>query len=128
MAADPGLEALLEANRTFYEAFEQRDIDVMSSLWEHSERVICTHPGWSALRGWGAVSASWFALFQGPAPLQFILTEVRAHVSGPVGWVCLDENLISEELGATVSALNLFVLTDEGWRMVAHHASAVAPH
>ncbi|MDQ4098748.1 MAG: DUF4440 domain-containing protein, partial [Actinomycetota bacterium] len=24
----------------------------MSRVWEHSERVVCTHPGWATLRGW----------------------------------------------------------------------------
>ena len=48
------LEAVLEANQAFYEAFEARDIDAMSELWEHTDRVVCTHPGWATLRGWGA--------------------------------------------------------------------------
>ena len=68
-------DAVLDANRAFYEAFEQRDLDAMSDVWEHSDRVVCTHPGWTVLRGWGAVAGSWFAIFTGPTPLQFILTE-----------------------------------------------------
>ena len=38
------------ANAAFYEAFEARDMDAMSEVWEHSDRVVCTHPGWQALR------------------------------------------------------------------------------
>ena len=45
--------AVLEANRAFYAAFEARDIDAMSDVWEHSDRSACTHPGWPTLRGWG---------------------------------------------------------------------------
>jgi len=41
--------------------------------------------------------------------------------------VTLDENIIGSEAGSTVSALNVFTLTDHGWRLVAHHGSAVAP-
>ena len=119
------MEAVREASARFYEAFEQRDLDAMSDLWEHSDRVLCTHPGWSPLRGWSAVAASWFALFHEAAPTQFILTEERASVVGDVGWVTVDENIIGVQVGATVSAVNVFVRTPDGWRMVVHHGSNV---
>src|SRR3546814_17573098 len=80
----------------------------MSDLWEHSDRVVCTHPGWRTLHGWGAVSGSWFALFGGPSPLQFILTNEVAAVAGDTAWVTVDENLIGADGGGTVAALNVF--------------------
>lgn len=116
------------ANRAFYDAFEARDMDAMSDCWEHSDRVVCTHPGWRTLRGWGAVSGSWFALFGGPSPLQFILTDEEVVMAGDVAWVTVDENLITAEMGGgTVAALNLFVRDAAAWRLVAHHGSPVAP-
>lgn len=121
--------AVLAANRSFYEAFEARDIDAMSDVWEHSDRVTCVHPGWVSLRGWGAVSASWVALFQGPQRLQFLLTHEHVEVVGDVAWVCLDEDLLGERPGATVAAVNVFVRGGPApgrWRMVAHHGSPVA--
>ena len=109
------VDAVLAANRAFYEAFERRDLDAMSDLWE--------------LRGWGAVAGSWFALFGSGAPLQFILLGEQAHVDGDVAWVTVEENLIGDGGGgSTVSALNLFRRRDGVWRMVAHHGSPVAPH
>lgn len=127
--APEGDEASVRAaNRAFYDAFEARDIDAMSDCWEHSDRVVCTHPGWRTLRGWGAVSGSWFALFGGPSPLQFILTDEEVVTAGDVAWVTVDENLITAEMGGgTVAALNLFVRDATGWRLVAHHGSPVAP-
>jgi ketosteroid isomerase-like protein len=115
------------ANQAFYAAFEARDLDAMSDVWEHSDRVVCTHPGWRTLHGWGAVSGSWFALFGGGAGMQFILTEERVALEGDTAWVTVDENLISEQVGGTVAALNLFVRDGERWRMVLHHGSGVAP-
>lgn len=120
--------AVRTVNRAFYDAFEARDIDAMSDVWEHADRVSCTHPGWRTLRGWGAVSASWFALFRGPSPLQFILTNEVVSVAGDAAWVTVDENLISADGGGTVAAVNLFLRAGERWRLVAHHGSAVAPH
>lgn len=124
--SEPRVQELLELNQAFYEAFEARDLDAMSDLWEHSDRVTCTHPGWTVLRGWGAVAASWVAMFQGPQRIQFILTDARVEVAGDMGWVTLDENIIGADAGSTVSALNLFVRTGGGWRLVAHHGSAIA--
>ncbi|MGE3327232.1 MAG: nuclear transport factor 2 family protein, partial [Acidimicrobiia bacterium] len=49
-------EAVLAANRAFYEAFERRDFDAMSDAWEHSDAVVCTHPGWRPLHGWAQVA------------------------------------------------------------------------
>src|SRR5260370_41180737 len=100
----------------------------MAGVWGHSERALCTHPGWARLRGWGAVASSWFALFQGPQQLQFVLTEERIDVVGDVAWVSVDENLLGSQGGATVAALNVFV-REPGrgvWRLGCHHRSGVS--
>jgi ketosteroid isomerase-like protein len=124
--ADGAVAAVLEANASFYAAFEARDLDAMSDLWAHDEEVTCVHPGWVTLRGWGAVASSWAALFGGPQRLQFIVTDVHAVVRGAVAWVTCDENLLGGEGGATVAVLNLYRRGDGGrWHMVAHHGSPV---
>ena len=116
---------LLALNRQFYEAFEARDLDAMSEIWDHGDHVVCTHPGWTTLHGWAAVAASWFALFQGPVN-QFILTNETVGIVGDAGWLTVDENILAEQGGGTVAALNLFVRGEDGaWRMVAHHGSSV---
>jgi ketosteroid isomerase-like protein len=119
--------SLLDANEAFYAAFEGRDLDAMSALWLHEDHVACTHPGWATLRGWPAVAASWFALFQGDHPMQFILTNLVAHERGEVGWVTLDENLIAGTQAQTVAATNLFTRVGGAWRLVLHHGSGIAP-
>ena len=121
------LDSVAAANKAFYAAFEARDLDAMSVVWEHSDRIVCTHPGWASLRGWGQVAASFFALFQNSQHLQFILTKETAEVTGDVAWVAVDENILQSTNATTVAALNLFVRDDAGdWRMVAHHASPVS--
>ncbi len=121
------LDSVAAANKAFYAAFEARDLDAMSMVWEHSDRIVCTHPGWASLRGWGQVAASFFALFQNSQHLQFILTKETTEVVGDVAWVAVDENILQGTNATTVAALNLFVRDDAGdWRMVAHHASPVS--
>lgn len=123
------MQQVLAANRAYYEAFEARDLDGMSSIWEHSDRAVCTHPGWATLRGWGAVSGSFFALFtQTRQSIQFILTQEAATVVGDAAWVSVDENLLGDQGGATIAALNVFSRDGETgqWKMLVHHGSVVA--
>ena len=78
------------------------------------------------MRGWGAIAASFAALFQNGQALQFILTECRVEVAGDVAWVSVDENLLGDQGGSTVAALNLFTRSTGGkWRLVGHHGSPV---
>lgn len=118
---------LLAANRSFYDAFERGDVDSLFDAWERSERAVCTHPGWGSLRGWGRIAASFFALLQPGSSLQFILTSEHPEVVGEVGWVSLEENLLGDQGGTTISTLNVFVRDRHSrrWVMVAHHGSPV---
>ncbi len=127
VASDSAAE-VRAANDAFYEAFELRDLDRMSDTWEHSDAASCTHPGWATLHGWGAVAASWYALFTNGQRLQFIVTGERVVVEGDVGWVSCDENVLGDGagVGSTVAALNVFRRTSHGWKLVAHHGSGVA--
>jgi ketosteroid isomerase-like protein len=129
VTTEADLSGLRAANQAFYDAFEARDIDAMSNVWEHTDRAVCTHPGWATLRGWGQVAASFFALFQNRDPIQFILTNEQVSTAGDVGWVSVDENILGEQAGSTVAALNVFVRRPETgeWAMVCHHGSVVIP-
>lgn len=126
-AIDHYEEAALAAHRRYYEAFEARDLDAMSDLWEHSDRVVCTHPGWVPLRGWAEVAGSYFALFNSADTIQFVLTEEQIEVYGPVAWVSVDENILGDQGGATVSALKVFVNEGGQWKLVAHQGGLVSP-
>lgn len=117
--------AVLRANAAFYEAFEQRDLDAMSDIWEHSDRVTCVHPGWAILKGWASVSASWFALFDGPQRLQFIVTDEQVEVVGDLAWVTCNENLLDTGATQAVAATNVFARVGDGWSLVVHHGSPV---
>jgi len=131
-------EAVRDANGAFYAAFEACDLDQMSAVWEHSDRVSVTHPGWPTLRGWAKVVGSWEAIFANTPYIQFVLTDEVVTVAGDVGWVTVDENILqahasldggpeaTDELsGALVAATNVFVSEGDRWRMVVHHGSPV---
>jgi ketosteroid isomerase-like protein len=132
---DDGVRA---ANSAFYAALESRDLDAMSEVWEHSDRIVVTHPGWPMLRGWARVAGSWDAIFRNTGYIQFVLTDELVTVVGDSAWVTLDENILqsagemreADELsGSNATSVNVFVRDeDDGtrWRMVVHHASPVS--
>ncbi len=137
-------EEVRAANAAFYAAFEACDLDAMSTVWEHSDRVTVTHPGWPSLRGWARVIGSWEAIFANTAYIQFVLTDEVVTVVHDAAWVTLDENILQsvgssaggtadeptepdEALsGARIAALNVFARCDDGWRLVVHHGSPVS--
>ena len=45
-----------------------------------------------------------------------------------VAWVTVDENLLGDQGGSTVAAVNVFVrdAAGGGWRLVCHHGSLVS--
>ena len=134
-AVQDDAEAVRGANAAFYSAFEAGDLDAMADVWEHSDRIAVTHPGWPTLRGWPSVAGSWDAIFRNTPYIQFVLTGDEVAVVGDVAWVTLDENILqttggaaeSQELsGARIAAVNVFVRARDGWRMVLHHGSPVS--
>ena len=87
--------------RAFYAALESCDLDAMADLWEHSDRVSVTHPGWPMLRGWAKVAGSWDAIFRNTGYIQFVLTDEQVVVVGDTAWVTLDENILQSAGQAT---------------------------
>jgi ketosteroid isomerase-like protein len=125
------------ANSAFYAALEDRDLDAMAEVWEHSDRIVVTHPGWPMLRGWARVAGSWDAIFRNTGYIQFVLTDELVTVVGDTAWMTLDENILqsasSDDLsGSKATTINVFVRShvsdagDDKWKMVVHHASPVS--
>lgn len=127
-ADDDGVRA---ANSAFYAALESRDLDAMAEVWEHSDRIVVTHPGWPMLRGWARVAGSWDAIFRNTGYIQFVLTDEQVTVIGDTAWVTLDENILQSAgdvalAGSKATSVNVFVRDVDRWKLVVHHASPVA--
>ncbi len=115
-----------EAEDAFYAAFERSDLEAMAGVWADDEAVVCVHPGGDRLRGRGAVLESWRRIFAGSTPLSF---EVSAATLIQDAWLavhCVYEDIAHGarlEHRARMIATNVYRLTEEGWRMIVHHAS-----
>ena len=125
-------DSLLAANATFYRALESFDIDALDRLWVHDGWVRCVHPGRDALVGWPAVRASFQAMFAVPGWIRVTPTAIDVMVFGEMGVIACVESITAkneDDVGVTAAqATNIFRLTDLGWRMMHHHASAAPMH
>ncbi len=111
----------------FYDALQNGDIDRLMACWADEDDIVCIHPGGPRLVGAGAIRANFEAMFasgsirawpQGAHKLQAAASAVH-NVLERI------EVLTSDGPGhAWAIATNVYHKTAQGWRMVAHHASA----
>ena len=128
MAADR--DAVLAANRAFYQAFESLDGERMAAVWLREARVTCTHPGWRRLLGFGAVLKSWEDIFSGTFGVRIEIRDEVAEVRGDTAWVTctevLETRLPDGVSHGLVEATNVFERRDGRWWLVHHHGSPLA--
>ena len=116
-----------EAETAFYDAFERANVSAMMAVWAESDDVVCVHPQGPRLVGFEAVRESWVRIFAGGARLRVRTVEGRDFNSPTLAVSCVIELLAAPEENAPVTqvfATNVYELTENGWRMVAHHAAA----
>lgn len=100
-------------------------MDLMRSLWVHTDRAVCTHPGSPMLRGWPAVERSWALLLGAPLRPTFILTDVEIDIAGDMAVVTLVENMVVPDGSGVGTAVNWFTRHDDAWLMLGHHGAPI---
>ena len=115
-----------DAEAAFYEALTRADLDAMMAVWADDDEIYCVHPQGARISGVAQVRESWRQIFGGGQTLRFQLRE-QQFLHG----MMLSVHSVYEHisvLGETrtrnpVIATNIYLRTERGWRMVAHHAS-----
>ena len=115
-----------DAEAAFYEALTKSDLDAMMSVWADDDDIYCVHPNGARLSGVERVRESWRQIFASGQTLRFQLRE-QQHVQG----MMLSVHSVYEYVTVAgeprarspVIATNIYLRTERGWRMVAHHAS-----
>ena len=115
-----------EAEAAFYDAFSKSDLEAMMAVWSDDDDVYCVHPGGPRISGVENVRESWRRFFTNGQTLSF---QLRAHhvVNGMMMAIhSVYEQITVAGQGPARNPLlstNIYLRTDRGWRMVAHHAS-----
>ncbi len=114
----------------FYEALQRADIDALMGVWSDDEDIVCVHPGGPRIVGAAAIRATFDSIFAN-GPITVHPEKLRTVNTGHCAVHNLLERVdISTDEGqstAWVIATNVYVKTDQGWRLVAHHASPGSP-
>lgn len=116
-----------DAQTAFYEAFERGNLEAMMAVWAESDDIVCVHPQGPRLMGFEAVRESWVQIFSGATQLRVRTIDMQKFDGQSLAVHQVVELLTapSQPQGPTqsVCATNVYELTDDGWRMVVHHAS-----
>ena len=115
-----------DAEAAFYDALTRADLDAMMAVWADDDDIYCVHPNGARLAGVEHVRESWRQIFAGGQTLRFQLRD-QQYVQG----MMLSVHSVYEHITvageprarAPVIATNVYLRTERGWRMVAHHAS-----
>jgi uncharacterized protein (TIGR02246 family) len=111
----------------FYEALQQADIEKLMAVWSDEEEVACVHPGGPRMVGAAAIRASFEAIFaSGAIDVQpDKVRRLHTH-SSAVHHVVERVRVPSAAEGTQIAyaiVTNVYLKTEQGWRMVLHHAS-----
>ena len=129
MDRNPDQQAVVAANREFYRAFESLDLESMEKVWLKDRQIVCIHPGWRKLSGWGPVMQSWERIFEGVFEMSFEIGDVDVIMTGDLAVVVVEENLTQRgydgAMKTQVLTTNVFERVGNEWFMVMHHGSPV---
>jgi len=115
------------AEEAFYRALHKADLDLMMAVWDEDENISCVHPGGQRLDGRAAVRQSWEQIFAHSPGMEFRLTDESRYADQNLTVHVVHEHIRlgkEREYQSPVIATNVYRLTENGWRMVLHHASA----
>lgn len=115
-----------EAEAAFYDAFSKGDLEAMMAVWADDDEIYCVHPGAARICGVENVRESWRRVFGSGQSLSFQL-RARHEIHGMMIAVhSVYEQITVAGQGTArtpMLATNVYLRTDHGWRMVAHHAA-----
>jgi ketosteroid isomerase-like protein len=113
------------AERAFYAAMADGDLDRMMALWADDDAAVCNHPGGPRLIGREAIRDSFREIFSGGG-VEIATAGVHAWSSPDVAVHSLIERIAVDARGGSelveVIATNVFVRLGGGWRILVHHA------
>ncbi|MFN7086086.1 MAG: YybH family protein [Burkholderiales bacterium] len=115
-----------DTEAAFYEAFTKGDLEAMMAVWADDDEIYCIHPHGGRVSGVEKVRESWRQIFASGQTLRFQLRD-QQYLRG----MMLSVHSVYEHItvaGETRShgpmvATNIYLKTENGWRMVVHHAS-----
>ena len=115
-----------DAEAAFYEAFMKHDLEAMMAVWSDDDEVYCVHPQGGRLTGIAQVRESWRQIFSSGQNVRFQVREQHLLQAMMVSVHSVYEYVTVPGEARTrgyIIATNVYMRTEHGWHMMAHHAS-----
>lgn len=115
-----------EAEEAFYEAFNQRNIKNMMGIWEQDDQVVCIHPMIDRVTGYDNVMEIWQDIFSAAPDYTMEVRDSQRTLTRDLAIHVVHEHIVmrdKDKVYPPMVATNIYRLTEDGWRMVLHHAS-----
>ena len=113
-----------DAEKAFYDAFQQSDIELMMAVWANTQDITCIHPGGSRLEGQLNVRDSWQQIFSQDNGIKFEINQKKVVQDGSIAIHHVIEAIYMDgELQSEILATNIFRKESDSWHMILHHAS-----
>jgi ketosteroid isomerase-like protein len=123
----PQMRALSE----FYQALNDRDMDLMAQNWAQTDKAVMDNPVGGIKRGWEEIRTVYERIFNGSGHYWFEIHDYSYHEAGEIFYVVGRER---GEYRAGEAVLNIAIRTsrvfrriDGAWRQVHHHGSIDDP-
>jgi ketosteroid isomerase-like protein len=116
-----------EVEAAFYEALQNGDLERLMACWADEDDIVCIHPGGPRAVGAVAIRAAFESMFSNGSIRAWPERARKLQaVGGAVHSVLERIEVVTPDGPAQAWALatNVYHRTAQGWRMVAHHASA----
>lgn len=97
----------------------------MSNVWLDSPSIVCTHPMAARIVGYRLIIGSFMGLFQNQGEVAVTLEQVETMLTKDMSVRTGVEVLHQDAMEYRMQVTNVFRSTEEGWKMVLHHASPV---
>jgi len=122
------LESSVEAEVAFYSAFEGADTEAMMAVWANDETddLVCIHPHGPRLVGYTQIRDSWEQILTHSPPMRLKISGRRVVADGSLAIHYVNEHIhVGDDQNPrfTILATNVYRRTENGWRMILHHAS-----
>jgi len=115
-----------DAEKAFYTAFEQADIKQMMSIWANDAFISCVHPMSVIQQGFNSVANSWRQIFSNNEKIHFQISYEQRDTNDNIAVHVVTESIYLQNNSSPrppILATNIYKRTDQGWKMILHHAS-----
>ncbi len=115
-----------DAEVAFYRAFERADVKQMMQVWASDDDLLCVHPMGIINQGLSLVTESWRQIFLAGKKMHFEISDEQRKETDDIAIHIVTENIYMHgdpKPRPPIVATNIYKLTNQGWKMILHHAS-----